>query len=171
MKRLMIVLMGMIMFFGLNAWAEDVRYEIYEFDLVASGVTRDTTVDLTVNGSAYLDMKLVKPGLGVFSISPYYIQVDPAGVTESGTTITPSGTSITVNYSVTNVPNPNSSDWYDSGTTNIIGPTSGTTNLRGMHWVFTPEFGLKYRFQVTNGCDSVNSDSGLTAFKCKLAIQ
>ena len=160
MKRVLVVLAGILMIFGMAtmAFAENVRYPIYEMDLVnASTVGHDSTVTLNVDGSPYLDMTTVNPGLGVFSISPYYFTTDDSGAT------------ITVNYSVTNVPNPNATDWSNSGTTNIF-VASGTTNLRGTHWVFTPEFGTKYRFQVSFGLD-VDVPSGLTSFKCKLAIQ
>jgi len=165
MKKVLGIWMVIAIVFGIAivAVSEEVRYPIYEFDLTLQNTTRGQGTGQTgvspfvIDGGGYdLDLKMVNPGLGVFTMSPYMI---------SGHTNTfSSGNTYTLTYSVTNVPNPMSHHYTNSGTTIIYGPIamSGTT---GKNYTFTPEFGRWYRFFLETGI------SRYEHFRVRLIIQ
>ena len=145
-------------------WGEETRSGVYLFDLTISGEMNagSGTSFLQVDSKSYnetgypLNLDMIKPNLGVFSIQVY--QINGGSLTDAEGEFLTSGVTYTLDYS-TSI----KKDVWSSGTTRItLTALSGqTTEVIP----FTPEFARFYRFRITSGITQIG------IFKAKLLIQ
>ena len=116
-----------------------------------------------IDDDAVLDLKTVKPAMGVWTITLEYITLADSNVNNialsSGNA---SGATFAIVYKVSGVSD--EAHWINSGTT-IIGGTKALSGQSLEQIPFTPEFGRIYKFGLL---------SGMTPFKdakAKLHIQ
>ena len=146
--------------FSSVAIAEEIRAGLYEFDLSTNGsmsAGSGTSTFLIDGSSAPLDLSMIKPALGVFSLQVY--QITKGALTGSIIDFGASGVTYTIDYS-TAIKN----GIWSSGTTTIVSAMSlsgQTTEVIP----FTPEFAKYYRFRITSGISQFGT------FRAKLLIQ
>jgi len=163
MKKLFTLIFITVFFFSTIAVAEEIRSGLYEFDLSTNGsmsAGSGTSIFLIDGSSAPLDLSMVQPNLGVWSLQVY--QINPGALTASASGNSPwqlSGVTYTIDYS-TSIKN----GIWSSGTTNIVSAMSlsgQTTEVIP----FIPEFAKYYRFRVTSGITQIGT------LRAKLLIQ
>ena len=160
MKKLFTLIFITVFFFSTIAVAEEIRSGFYEFDLSTNGsmsAGSGTSIFLIDGSSAPLDLSMVQPNMGVWSLQVY--QITKGALTGSIIDFGESGVTYTIDYS-TSIKN----GIWSSGTTNIVSAMSlsgQTTEVIP----FIPEFAKYYRFRVTSGITQIGT------LRAKLLIQ